>query len=118
MLRESALIPHALAWRSSKAGSQTRIGSQAARTAGSSAAFSAISGPMPAGSPTGIAILMLAAHAHSHGISEAWITSGTPSLPTERMARSTSFKPNLCVVISSSGKRFDAICSSASSHAL
>ena len=55
---------------------------------------------------------------HSHGISEAWITSGTPSLPTERMARSTSFNPNLCVVISSSGKRFDAICSSASSQAL
>ena len=55
---------------------------------------------------------------YSHGISEAWITSGTPSLPTERMARSTSFKPNLCVVISSSGKRFDAICSSASSQAL
>ena len=30
---------------------------------------------------------------HIHGISEAWITSGTPSPPTERMARSTSFSP-------------------------
>ena len=40
-------------------GSHTRIGSQAARTAGSSAALSAISGPMPAGSPTGCAILDL-----------------------------------------------------------
>src|ERR1044071_1478 len=33
-------------------------GSQASRTAGSSAAFRLISGPMPAGSPTGIAILI------------------------------------------------------------
>src|SRR4029077_479239 len=55
---KSTLIPQDLAWRSSKAGSQTNIGSQAARTAGSSAALSAISGPMPAGSPTGIAILI------------------------------------------------------------
>src|SRR5436190_14271522 len=56
---KSTLIPQDLAWRSSKAGSQTNIGSQAARTTGSSAALSAISGPMPAGSPTGIAILSL-----------------------------------------------------------
>src|SRR6266481_5712839 len=45
---------------------------------------------------------------YSHGISEAWITSGTPWPPTERMARSTSFSPNLWVVTRSSGKRLDA----------
>ncbi len=55
--------------------------------------------------------------AHSHGISEAWMTPGTPWLPTERMARSTSFRPKRCVVISSRGKRFEAICSRASSQA-
>src|SRR5262249_23578743 len=54
---------------------------------------------------------------YSHGINEAWITSGTPSPPTERMARSTSFSPNRWVVTSSSGKRLDASCSSASSQA-
>ena len=54
---------------------------------------------------------------YSHGISDAWITSGTPSLPTERIARSTSLRPNLCVVTFSSGKRFDASCASASSQA-
>src|SRR5580693_1242694 len=36
------------------------------------------------------------------------MTSGRPSPPTERMARSTSSSPNRCVVTSSSGKRFDA----------
>ena len=56
--------------------------------------------------------------AHNHGISEAWITSGTPLPPTERMARSTSLSPNLWVVTSSSGKRLEASCSSASSQAL
>ncbi len=55
---------------------------------------------------------------HNHGISDAWITSGTPLPPTERMARSTSLSPNLCVVIISSGKRLEASCSSASSQAL
>ena len=54
---------------------------------------------------------------HSHGISEAWITSGTPWPPTDLMARSTSFSPNLWVVIFSSGKRRDASCASASSQA-
>src|SRR6266852_5471698 len=39
---KSILIPQDLAWRSSKAGSQTNVGSQAASTAGSSAALSAI----------------------------------------------------------------------------
>src|SRR5437762_3065025 len=52
--------------------------------------------------------------AYSHGISEAWITSGTPSPPTDLMARSTSFNPNRCVVTSSSGKRFEASCANAS----
>ena len=57
---------------------------------------------------------------HSHGISEAWITSGTPPglLPTERMARSTSLRPKRWVVIFSSGKRLEAICCKASSQAL
>src|SRR5215831_12897868 len=55
---------------------------------------------------------------HSHGISEAWITSGTPCPPTERMARSTSLRPNLWVVTRSSGKRLEASCASASSQAL
>ena len=59
----------------------------------------------------------LAAHLYSHGISEAWITSGTPSPPTALIALSTSFRPKRCVVTSSSGKRFDASCSSASSQA-
>ncbi len=53
-----------------------------------------------------------------HGISDAWITSGTPSSPTERMARSTSLSPKRWVVTSSSGKRFEASCASASSQAL
>src|SRR6516165_3072521 len=35
---------------------------------------------------------------HSHGKSEAWITSGTPWPPTDLMARSTSLSPNLWVV--------------------
>src|SRR6516165_3537422 len=55
---------------------------------------------------------------HSHGISEAWITSATPSPPTERMARSTSSSPKRWVVISSSGKRLEASCAKASSQAL
>ena len=55
---------------------------------------------------------------YSHGISEAWITSGTPWPPTERMARSTSFSPKRWVVTFSSGKRFEASCASASSQAL
>ena len=54
---------------------------------------------------------------YSHGINEAWITSLTPSPPTERMARSTSLSPNLWVVTSSSGKRWEASCASASSQA-
>ena len=58
-----------------------------------------------------------AAHLYSHGISEAWITSGTPSPPTALIALSTSFRPKRCVVTSSSGNRFDASCSSASSQA-
>ena len=32
---------------------------------------------------------------HFQGMSEAWITSGTPWPPTDRMARSTSFSPKL-----------------------
>ncbi len=59
-----------------------------------------------------------AGNIHSHGSSEAWITSGRPSPPTERMARSTSFNPKRWVVTSSSGKRFEANCASASSQAL
>src|SRR4051812_18133362 len=54
---------------------------------------------------------------YSHGMSEAWITSGTPCPPTDLIARSTSFRPKRWVVIFSSGKRFDANCASASSHA-
>src|SRR5262249_38192954 len=54
---------------------------------------------------------------HSHGISEAWITSLTPSPPTERIARSTSLRPKRCVVTSSTGKRLEAICARASSQA-
>jgi hypothetical protein len=71
-------MPHALAWRASRAGSLTTIGLQASRTAGSSAALRLISGPMPAGSPLAMAILGLRLMAYSHGMSEAWITSGTP----------------------------------------
>ena len=41
------------------------------------------------------------------------MTSGTPCPPTDRMAKSTSFKANRWVVMSSSGKRFDASCSRA-----
>ena len=55
---------------------------------------------------------------YCHGISDAWITSGTPWPPTDRMARSTSFSPKRWVVTFSSGKRFEASCSSASSQAL
>ena len=55
---------------------------------------------------------------HSHGKSEAWITSGTPWPPTDLMARSTSLSPNLWVVTFSNGKRFEASCARASSHAL
>src|SRR5215471_17306770 len=54
----------------------------------------------------------------SQGISEAWITSATPSPPTERMARSTSSNPKRWVVISSSGKRLEASWAKASSQAL
>src|SRR5262249_57783632 len=35
---------------------------------------------------------------YSQGMREAWITSGTPWPPTDLMARSTSFSPNLWVV--------------------
>src|SRR4051812_34720496 len=35
---------------------------------------------------------------YSHGMSEAWITSGTPCPPTDLMARSTSLSPNRWVV--------------------
>ena len=55
---------------------------------------------------------------YCQGISDAWITSGTPSPPTDLMARSTSFSPNLWVVTFSSGKRLEASCASASSQAL
>src|SRR5262249_238895 len=55
---------------------------------------------------------------HSHGMREAWITSGTPWPPTDLMARSTSLSLNLWVVTLSNGKRFEASCASASSHAL
>src|SRR5262245_25897721 len=55
----SALSPHARACRASTAGSHTTIGSHAARTCGSSAAFRLISGPMPAGSPAAMAIFGL-----------------------------------------------------------
>ena len=47
---------------------------------------------------------------YCQGISEAWITSGTPWPPTDLMARSTSFSPNLWVVTFSSGKRLEASC--------
>src|SRR5215210_6979181 len=57
--RNSALMPQVLAWRSTTPGSLTTMGWQAACTAGSSAAFSAISGPMPAESPVVIAIFVL-----------------------------------------------------------
>src|SRR5665213_779356 len=65
-----ASSPHALACRASKASSHTSIGWHAACTAGSSAAFSAISGPMPAGSPTGIAIrsLLMSFPRHQRGV--------------------------------------------------
>src|SRR5581483_10567330 len=65
----------------------------------------------------GIAIGPEAHAASSHGMSEAWITSGTPFPPTERIARSTSLSPKRCVVTFSSGKRRDASCARASSHA-
>src|SRR5262249_24134907 len=55
---------------------------------------------------------------YPHGMSEAWITSGTPWPPTDLMARSTSLSPNLWVVTFSNGNRFEASCASASSHAL
>src|SRR5262249_15285614 len=55
---------------------------------------------------------------YSHGMSEAWITSGTPWPPTDLRARSTSLSPNLWVVTFSNGKRFEASCARASSHAL
>src|SRR5262245_15704493 len=49
----------AAAWRCSRRASPTRTGLQARRTAGSCAALRLISGPMPAGSPTAMAILVL-----------------------------------------------------------
>src|SRR5262249_34051799 len=52
-----------------------------------------------------------------HGIRETWITSLAPSPPTDLIARSASLRPNVCVVTSSSGKRFEASCCNASSHA-
>ena len=121
------LRPQARACRSTTPGSLTTIGWQASRTAGSSAALRLISGPMPAGSPVAMAIFALllitsarrsfvstaagaeASH-YCHGISDAWITSGTPWPPTDLMARSTSFRPNVWVVTFSSGKRFEASC--------
>src|SRR5215472_3641425 len=56
--------------------------------------------------------------AYFQGIREAWITSGTPLPPTDLMARSTSRNPKLWVVTFSSGKRCEASCCRASSHAL
>jgi hypothetical protein len=56
--------------------------------------------------------------AHSQGMREAWITSGTPWPPTDLIARSTSFSGKRCVVTLSRAKRFDASCCSASSQAL
>src|SRR5262249_23651963 len=55
---------------------------------------------------------------YSQGMSDAWITSGTPWPPTDLMARSTSLSPNLWVVTFSKGKRFEASCARASSQAL
>src|SRR5262249_30233030 len=52
------------------------------------------------------------------GTSEAGRASGTSCPPTDRIARSTSFRPKRCVVTFSSGNRFDASWASASSHAL
>src|SRR5688500_684478 len=54
---------------------------------------------------------------HCQGMSEAWITSGTPCPPTDLIARSTSFRPKRWVVTFSSAKRFEASCCSASSQA-
>lgn len=53
---------------------------------------------------------------YSQGIKDAWITSFTPALPTERIARSTSFSPKRCVVIWSRLNRREANCCKASSH--
>src|ERR1700687_3217174 len=52
-------MPQTLACRAIIPGQLTRIGSQASRTAGASAALMLISGPMPAGSPVVIAIFVL-----------------------------------------------------------
>jgi hypothetical protein len=52
-------MPQALEWRAMTIGSLTTIGLQAARTVGSSAALTLISGPIPAGSPVAIAIIAL-----------------------------------------------------------
>src|SRR5262245_59372262 len=49
----------ACAWRTSRLGSVTSSGRQTARTPGSSAGLSAISGPMPAGSPVAMAMIGL-----------------------------------------------------------
>src|SRR6516162_11142121 len=57
--RSSAAMRQAAAWRSSTPASLTTSGLQALRTAGSSAALRLISGPMPAGSPMAIAIIVL-----------------------------------------------------------
>ena len=111
----SAAMPQALACREITPGSLTRTGWQAARTAGSSAALRLISGPMPAGSPVAMAIFaFISLPRHQRGVDHV---GHAPWPPTERMARSTSFRPKRCVVTFSSGKRFEAICSSASSQA-
>src|SRR6185312_3430853 len=62
--------PHALACRASKSGSHTMTGSQEACTCAFIAALSTISGPIPAGSPTGIAIrsLLILQPRHQRGV--------------------------------------------------
>src|SRR5262245_43638176 len=42
--------------------------------------------------------LITSRRCYRHGMSDACITSATPCPPTERMARSTSLSPNVCVV--------------------
>src|SRR3569623_43384 len=56
-VRSAAAIPQAFACRSTTLGSPYSTGRHSARTAGSSAAFMLISGPIPAGSPVAMAMM-------------------------------------------------------------
>src|SRR5262245_16821796 len=68
----SAAMPQAAACRCSTPASPTRSGLHAARTAGSRAALRLISGPMPAGSPTAMAMVGLSSMRGPASISLTW----------------------------------------------